>query len=348
MKDDAPLVSVIVATYNHEHYIRECLESIVTQETDFTFEVLVGEDCSTDGTREIVVELAKQYPNCIVPVLYDANVGSRQNGTNLTSMARGKYIAWCEGDDYWTTPDKLERQVGVMENDNGVVLVCSDVNIYHQDTGIEYPSVQRKSCTWLNEPTDPTYALVALDIWIYTCSACMRLDAYLRIRRENKEVFDSRYPMGDFQMWVEMSRIGKISKLQESMATYRVLNSSASQSQDSQKIIDFYSRFLELREYYVSKLGYGQDTLQSVRRSYFRKLIQLAFLRNSRSAFIEAEKFLMENQVTPEGLLDRCGAFLIANDPHHIIANRLYRAADRLDRTALKLSRTFKRLSAGK
>ena len=95
-----PEVSVCVVTYNQEKYITECLQSVVDQETDFDFEVLVGDDCSTDGTRRIVQEFAEKYPDIIKPILHSKNTGAFHNYVSVHNAAMGKYIAHLDGDDY--------------------------------------------------------------------------------------------------------------------------------------------------------------------------------------------------------------------------------------------------------
>ena len=113
-----PIVSVRSSVYNHAPYIRECIEGVLMQKTDFPFEYIIGEDFSTDGTREIVMEYAEKYPHIIRVLTADQNVGGKANGVRCIRSCRGKYIAICEGDDCWTDPGKLKRQVALLE-ENG-------------------------------------------------------------------------------------------------------------------------------------------------------------------------------------------------------------------------------------
>lgn len=108
-------VSVCVVTYNQENYIAECLESLVNQVTSFKFEIIVGEDCSTDSTRAIVQNYAEKYPDLIVPVFYKENVGAVENIKQVYKKARGKYIAHMDGDDL-ALPYKLQMQFDVLES----------------------------------------------------------------------------------------------------------------------------------------------------------------------------------------------------------------------------------------
>ena len=115
--DKTPKVSVCVITYNQEKYIGKCLQSIIDQETDFDFELIVGEDCSTDGTRSIVREFAERYPQVVKPIYQKENVGGGgPNYLMVHSAARGTYIAHVDGDDY-CLPGKLQAQADLLDND---------------------------------------------------------------------------------------------------------------------------------------------------------------------------------------------------------------------------------------
>ena len=110
-----PLVSICCATYNHEKYLAQALESFLMQKVNFPIEIVVGEDCSTDGTPQIVREYAERFPGLVKVITSDANVGAVPNALGIWAAARGKYIALCEGDDYWTDPQKLQKQVDFLE-----------------------------------------------------------------------------------------------------------------------------------------------------------------------------------------------------------------------------------------
>ena len=108
-------VSVAMITYNHEQFIAQAIESVLMQETAFVVELVIGEDCSTDGTRRIVQAYAAKYPNVIRALLPEKNLGMARNYQAVWQACGGKYIAWLEGDDYWRTPQKLQKQVALME-----------------------------------------------------------------------------------------------------------------------------------------------------------------------------------------------------------------------------------------
>lgn len=116
---DQVLVSICCITYNHAPYIRQCLDGFIMQQTDFAFEVLIHDDASTDGTTEIIKEYEAKYPDVIKPIYEEENQWVKGRGGSAIfnfPRARGKYIAMCEGDDYWTDPRKLQKQIVFLEN----------------------------------------------------------------------------------------------------------------------------------------------------------------------------------------------------------------------------------------
>lgn len=116
------MVSICCLTYNHEKYIAQAVEGFIMQETNFAFEVIIGEDCSQDGTRKILEEYVLRYPEKIKLITSAYNVGASNNGVRVFKAARGKYIAVCDGDDYWTDPLKLQKQVDFLEENDKYVM----------------------------------------------------------------------------------------------------------------------------------------------------------------------------------------------------------------------------------
>jgi len=136
-----PLVSVCIQTYNQEEYIRNCIESILNQVTDFEFEIVIGEDASSDKTRDICIEYAKKYPEKIRLVLHKReNVIYIENqplgtfnGIYNMQVSKGDFIATCDGDDYWISPNKLQKQIDVFRKDKECALVFGNYNILKSD-----------------------------------------------------------------------------------------------------------------------------------------------------------------------------------------------------------------------
>ena len=123
------VVTIQCLVYNHEPYLRQCLDGFVMQKTNFPYEAIVHDDCSTDQSAAIIREYAEKYPNIIKPIYESENQYSKKDGRLIEIMnehTRGRYVAFCEGDDYWTDPYKLQKQVDILEKNKNVMLVYTD------------------------------------------------------------------------------------------------------------------------------------------------------------------------------------------------------------------------------
>lgn len=130
-------VSVLMQVYNHEKYIRQALDSVVGQRTSFRFEVLVGEDCSTDATRSIIREYAEKYPDLVIPLFRTKNLGATKNLVSTLRHCKGEYIAFLEGDDYWNDTGKLQKQADYLDAHpecSGVMTKAIVVDRYGRET----------------------------------------------------------------------------------------------------------------------------------------------------------------------------------------------------------------------
>ncbi len=126
------LVAIHCLVYNHEPYLRDCLEGFVMQKTNFRFVAIVHDDCSTDGSAAIIKEYAKKYPDIITPIIETENQWSKADGSIYRIMneaidaTEAKYVAYCEGDDYWIDPHKLQKQIDILEADETLMMCCTD------------------------------------------------------------------------------------------------------------------------------------------------------------------------------------------------------------------------------
>ena len=124
-----PKVSVSIITYNHRDYIARTIDSVLQQQTDFPYEIIIGDDCSTDGTRDVLQRYQQQYPEVIQLILHPtryAGVAGRLNNITNLYACRGQYIAMLDGDDYWISPDKLQQQVDFLEQHSDYVMTFHD------------------------------------------------------------------------------------------------------------------------------------------------------------------------------------------------------------------------------
>lgn len=146
--DNDIMVSVCCATYNHENYIRKALNSILMQKVNFKYEILIGEDCSTDNSRKIIMKYAKKYPDIIKPFYREKNMGSLDNNADIYKRAKGRYMAVLETDDFWTDDQKLQKQVDFLENNPDFIAVSCrlyPVDAYNKILkNVVYPESKRK------------------------------------------------------------------------------------------------------------------------------------------------------------------------------------------------------------
>ncbi len=214
-------VSVSITTYNHGKYIAQAIESVLMQKTNFDFEIIIGEDDSEDDTRAIVKEYKKKYPDRIKlflndreNVIYiDGRPTGRWNFINNLNHATGEYIALLDGDDYWTDPHKLQKQVDFLDSNPDFVICCHPVIAVNENS--------TKPEKILSSPTDRDIYTIE-DLLNYgniidNCSVVFRRGLFGPIPEWFKIV---KY--GDWPLHILNSQYGKIKYINEIMATYRI------------------------------------------------------------------------------------------------------------------------------
>ena len=207
-----PLVSVKVATYNHELFLRQCLDGILAQQTNFPFEVVVGEDGSSDGTRAIAESYARAHPGVVRLVAHDANVGPARNLASIRAACRGSYEAMCEGDDFWIHPLKLQRQVDFLEMHPDCGYCFHDVLQFREDKS----SRPRFYCP-RNLPDFPGVAdVLRQPHLIATCSVLARREFI-----ESLPAWRTGLLCGDLVVRLWGPHVGRIGYLRDVMAVQR-------------------------------------------------------------------------------------------------------------------------------
>ncbi len=210
----SPIVSVHLLTYNHAKFIRQSVESVINQKTDFDFEIIIGDDCSTDGTREIVKELEAQYPTLIKVVSGKTNGGPQPNSIRILENCAGKYMAALEGDDYWIDPLKLQKQVDFMEN-NPEFSVCFTNTRVEFFEGIEEPFFLNQNLVKDVFTLDDLIA--ENEVWFMgTATLFYKMSAIFPV-----EPWFYKTKSGDIPMIMLAARFGKIKYIPEVTAAYR-------------------------------------------------------------------------------------------------------------------------------
>jgi glycosyltransferase involved in cell wall biosynthesis len=206
-------LSVHIVCYNQEQFIAQTLDSVLAQRGVSDYEILVSDDCSTDLTPSIIKDYHRRFPSKIKPILRQKNVGPGPNAVEALEQCSGEYIAFLEGDDYWTDPDKLRLQIAFLDEHPGCALV------HHKVEHISWPSNQitaeRPPLPYRTERVD--VRLLAKTNFIQTCS--------VMFRRKWLPVLDQDYrglKIGDWPLFVLLSQQGWIGYIDQAMAHYRV------------------------------------------------------------------------------------------------------------------------------
>lgn len=202
-------VSVCVITYNHEKYLRQCLQSIVDQETDFDFEVIVADDCSTDGTRGIIEEFVSKYPNRLRKLFQETNTGGTKNYLDVHHAALGEYIAHMDGDDF-ALPGKLQKQVDFLDSYQNCVMVGHRVQIINDD-GTKILGIKPKG-------TQPQFSDIERLVRKY-----IFFNHSSKMYRSSARIFDHSQDTAviDFLLHVEHASLGQIGFLPDILGSYR-------------------------------------------------------------------------------------------------------------------------------
>ena len=243
------MVTIRCITFNHACYIRQCLEGFLMQKTSFKYEILIHDDASTDGTREIIEEYAYQYPDIIIPLYESENQYSKYGHLMVVrrlmdSKIRGKYTALCEGDDYWIDEKKLQKQVDFLES-HPQHSMCFHQTMRHfensnQPDELYYPDLEDRDYTGLEmyETCRPAEVSVVMRSDIY------KSDVY-------KRFVDAELSFGDLPIFLTCAHCGLVYAMTDVMAVYRKHPSglSAIFNTNSQMVLRFAEDNLKL--YYI-------------------------------------------------------------------------------------------------
>jgi len=207
---EAHLLSVCLITYNHSKYIRQAIEGVLMQETSFHFDLFIADDFSTDGTRQILIEYKNKFPDKIKLIFQKKNVGPAKNWLDLITTPKSKYIAYFEGDDYWTDKTKLQKQIEFLEK-NPEYSLC-----FHNVTELLPSGKMIPSSTYsANESKIFSLEDLALTNFIHTPTV-----VYRNVITEFPDWF-IHAPVGDYPFWILLAEKGKIFYFPDIMTVYR-------------------------------------------------------------------------------------------------------------------------------
>jgi glycosyltransferase involved in cell wall biosynthesis len=255
----APLVSVIIMAYNHGQYLTAALESVLAQTADFPFEVLVGEDCSPDNTREVALRYQEHHPDRVRVITAERNVGVMRNYRRLLAASRGEFIAYLDGDDAWL-PGKLQLQVDFLRN--------------HPDSSAVYANA-----VTIDEKGARVGQFNDIGTARFDLPALLRHGNFLNassmlIRAEvRKDVLAIEEPFIDYRVHLRAARSGLLAHFGETLAVYRINSSSSMLSQSNDQVRECYwEAILDVPRDRISKRDFARGLADFMRRIIFRSV----------------------------------------------------------------------------
>lgn len=258
-----PLVSVCMTVYNHANYLHEAIQGVLNQKTDFEFELVIGEDCSTDDSRAICQEYQKKYPDRVRVLWSEQNqYASYGNERRVLDRCRGKYIAICEGDDYWIDSLKLMKQVSALEGNPQVALCFSDVKVLFEGNGKSFTDGQHTPYVGgviRREQFLKTYllgqsknGLLYVDASLVRTPTTMFRADLLRNAFIRFDIFKWRFYLTDVVRVLGAAMVGDVYYLPEVTAVYRVNDFGVTHSANCWRV---------WRDAWVTRLYYARESL---------------------------------------------------------------------------------------
>jgi len=245
-------ISIAVITYNQEAYIAQTLDSIIEQRCSFDFEIVVGEDCSTDGTRRICQKYQSRHPDKIRLLLHEKNQGLVENYYQTLALCRGEYIAQCAGDDYWCDPLKLQKQVDFLDAHPDYALVHGGMRMLKELTGETWDCLPKACTGGLFD------ALIRRQYIPCAATLCFRRSMFEQV--ETAEIRSQRFLLEDLPLLVSLSLQGKFHAMPEVVAVYRIVPGSISWPDQVEKKIRFEKSVCDAIIFCAQKYKYGGDS----------------------------------------------------------------------------------------
>lgn len=291
-----PTLDIVMPAYNHGKFIEEAIESVLMQKTQYSYRLKIGEDCSTDSTRKIVMDYYKMHPDKIELFLWKENVGAEKNVVELFGACRGEYVIVLEGDDYWTDPHKLEKQISFLEKhkeyigtSHNVRCVDKNGNLMHRDFGF-YPITEEhifgKAYAEAFAMAGQTTSVLCRNIWKDWT------------KKELQSLFFTK-GNGDVKIQMLLGLSGDIYFFRDIMADHRRVfkgDSWTAKSHDKNMLWFGYASECAMRDYLEKKKGVAIDT-EHVFRSCFMESRRKLLCNCNKENMIVFGKFLMRKLI---------------------------------------------------
>lgn len=263
-----PLVAIRCIAYNQEKYIREALDSFVMQKTNFPFVAIVHDDASTDNTASIIREYAEKYPDIIKPIFETENQYSKPGNPLGRIMQQAidesgaKYVAYCEGDDYWTDPLKLQKQVDFLENNPDFTMCFNAIEVINEHSDSKYLLAEVETREYSGNE-------IIESMILQTASVVIRKEIFLS-ERYQKAKADSRFKSGDITLYLAAAAMGRIFCIADFMSIYRINSGGVTNVMRKDPFI-FVNEVKLMNEYFGDK--FSRSFKNNLAKGYLRTLL---------------------------------------------------------------------------
>jgi len=257
-------VSVLILTYNQQDYIAQAIESVLIQQTDYSYEIIIGDDGSTDNTRQICLEYKNKYPSIITLLFHEKNIGLLANFVSIVQAAKGKYIASCDGDDYWIDSFKIQKQVDFLENNQDYAFIHTGKKMLYNGAIVEDKKNGYKQ----------TMEELLMCCFICSSTVVFRKDLANNFIKDFVEISLLRgWKMEDYPVWLFLGIHYKFAYMEDDTLMYRVLPNTLSRLTKRDKAYQFDRSVINVRKYffliYESKNKLDKSFINSFKEMVF-------------------------------------------------------------------------------
>lgn len=294
-----PIISVIVITYNQENTIKRTLDSILNQELSESFEIIIGDDCSSDKTPFICDEYKAKYPDIITVIHNKKNKGLRDNYYDCILEAKGEYIADCAGDDFWIDSQKLQKQLNIMRSNSNVSLVHTGWQFYDSNTQKFIIPDKNNSNNKFKVPIIEKGGLILPillreePVIIHLCTSLYRKDIFLHELQTDEYLFRNKeFTCEDIQIEIIMSAHGEIAYIPDITLAYQIGVPSASSEESFLKTFKFYFGTLKLNRYIQLKYNLSDTQIKPYYNTIIPYLYSQLFYSGNKHYIVEFESYI--------------------------------------------------------
>jgi glycosyltransferase involved in cell wall biosynthesis len=269
------MISVGVMGYNQEKYVRQTMDCILAQQCSYPFEIIIGDDASSDNTRAILEEYQQKHPGMIRLLPKAPNKGVLRNYADVVKACTGKYIAFCHCDDYWHDPLKLQKQVDFLEKNPDYGLIHTDADFYLEKSNSTLQSYHAK--THPNMPEGDVFEDLILSKFSITTPTALYLKAAMDKYVDFAEFESAGFLYEDLPTWLALSKHVKVKFLKDSTSTYRVIEDSHSHPKNGDRKLYLLQGHYNMKQHFMKKYKVDANIERKFEIQYNRNKFDLAY-----------------------------------------------------------------------